>query len=233
VPKLLLKLNGAVLRELPLEKDEITVGRAPDNDLVIDSPAVSSRHCRIVRAAGEVRVEDLDSTNGTFVNGKRVLKSSLRPNDVIGLAKHALLFVDETAPPPAAAPVAEATPAPIQGAAPGTAPAPGVPRRRAEGGAGLRALRGAVGPEQHELKGISTYIGKADRAQVRIQGGGLFSRAPDLAAVIHQRPEGFVLTALEAGYPKVNGQPVAKSAPLKDGDIIECGATTLQFFIKE
>jgi len=82
------------------------------------------------------------------------------------------------------------------------------------------------------LKGLSTYIGKSDRVQVQIKGSGLFGSAPEVAASIHRKPDGFVLSAVKNGYPVVNGASVSGQVPIKDGDIIECGGTTLQFFFK-
>ena len=95
MPKLLLKFNAAVIKEIPFEKESLSVGRKPDNDIVVDNPAISGHHCRILRQGDGYYVEDLDSTNGTYVNEKRVKKTGLRNNDVIGIAKHALVFVSE------------------------------------------------------------------------------------------------------------------------------------------
>src|SRR5262249_40988389 len=109
MPKLLLKFNAAVIKEVPLNKGGVTVGRKPDNDVVIDNPAISGHHCKITFEGRTYYVEDLDSTNGTYVNQKRVKKSGLHANDVVGIAKHALVFMDEAvseegAPAPAPAP---------------------------------------------------------------------------------------------------------------------------------
>ena len=72
MPKLLLKFNAAVIKEIPFDKASLAVGRKADNDIVIDNPAISGHHCRISVQGGTYFVEDLDSTNGTFVNGSRV-----------------------------------------------------------------------------------------------------------------------------------------------------------------
>jgi hypothetical protein len=97
----------------------------------------------------------------------------------------------------------------------------------------LRVLRGVVDKTEYELSGMSTYIGKSDRVQVPIKGSGLFSSAPEVAASIHRKAEGYVLVAVTDGYPKVNGSPVSGSVALNEGDLIECGATTMQFGLKE
>ena len=102
--KLLLKFNAAVIKEIPFDKDSISVGRKSDNDIPIDNPAVSGHHCKISRQGGTYFVEDLESTNGTFVNEKRIKKSGLHHNDIVGIAKHSLVFVEDVPPPPVAAP---------------------------------------------------------------------------------------------------------------------------------
>src|SRR5271165_5170299 len=104
MPKLVLKFNAAILKEYDIEKTSIAVGRKPDNDIVIDNPAVSGHHCRITLAGDTFFVEDLNSTNGVFVNGKKVMKAGLKDNDVVGVVKHALVFLDDRPAAAAAAP---------------------------------------------------------------------------------------------------------------------------------
>jgi predicted component of type VI protein secretion system len=239
MPKLLLKFNAAVIKEIPFEKESLSVGRKPDNDIVVDNPAISGHHCRILRQGDGYYVEDLDSTNGTYVNEKRVKKTGLRNNDVIGIAKHALVFIaeapaeagDATAPPAAADATmmisaekqAELVAASSDAAKPGEKQKVGW----------VRVLRGVVGEPEYELKGMSTYIGKSDRVHIPIKGTGLFGSAPEVAASIHRKPEGYVLVAVTDGYPVVNGMKVSGSALLKEGDIIDCGATTMQFDLRD
>ncbi len=238
MPKLLLKFNAAVLKEIPLDKDPLSVGRKPDNDIVIDNPAISGHHCKIFRQGEGYYLEDLDSTNGTFLNEKRVMKSGLHDTDVIGLAKHALIFVEdkpaEPPPPPPPPPAADKTVVLSVGQqqerAKASVAANNKPKERI---GGLKVLKGIVGQVEYDLKGLSTYIGKSDRVQVPIQGTGLFKSAPEVAASIHRKPEGYVLVAVKEGYPVVNGTAVSGQVVLNDGDLIDCGATTMQFFLKE
>jgi len=241
MPKMLLKFNAAVIKEIPFEKDSLSVGRKPDNDIVIDNPAISGHHCRISVQGGTYFVEDLESTNGTFVNEKRIKKSGLHHNDVVGLAKHALVFIEDA--PPEAPKTAPAAPEPAADATMMISPQKqaelvAAATSAAKSGATerpgwLRVLKGAVGPAEYELKGMSTYIGKSDRVQVPIKGSGLFGSAPEVAASIHRKPEGFVLVAVTDGYPVVNGAKVSGSVVLKEGDIIECGATSMQFELRD
>ncbi|MFA6319230.1 MAG: FHA domain-containing protein [Elusimicrobiota bacterium] len=226
--KFLLKFNAAVIKEIPMTKDSLTVGRKADNDVVIDNPAVSGHHCKISVQGGTCFVEDLDSTNGTYVNEKRIKKSGLHHNDVVGVARHALVYIEESAAS-ATAPI-PAVPAPS--AAPEAGAAPAVKDAVQKLGV-LKVLKGAVGPTEYELKGMSTYIGKSDRVQVPIKGSGIFGSAPEVAASIHRKPDGYYLLAIEEGYPTINGSKVSGSVLLNDGDIVECGGTTIQFNLKD
>ena len=100
--KLILSMDGLVLKEIPLAKERTTIGRKPHNDIQIDNLAVSGEHAVIVTILNDCFLEDLGSTNGTLVNGNPVKKHFLQNNDVVELGKYRLKFVGE-APLPAAA----------------------------------------------------------------------------------------------------------------------------------
>jgi pSer/pThr/pTyr-binding forkhead associated (FHA) protein len=232
MPKFLLQFEGAVIKEIQA-KDEITVGRRPDNDVVIDNPAVSGRHCKIVRTGDTYFVEDLNSTNGVFLNAKKIIKSGLQNNDVIGIAKHALKFIDDRPQPaPAAAAPAKSASADAtmmispqkqqELAAAATSAAQKKP-------AIVRVTKGVVNQLEFELKNRSTYIGKSDHVQIKIKGTGLFGSAPESAAMIAHHQDGYFLIPVKEGYVKLNGRPVHQKELLKDGDVIQAGGTTLRF----
>ena len=96
--KLILSMDGLVLKEIPLTKERITIGRKPHNDIQIDNLAVSGEHAAIVTILNDSFLEDLGSTNGTVVNGNPIKKHFLQNNDVVELGKYKLKFVGETAP---------------------------------------------------------------------------------------------------------------------------------------
>ena len=232
MPKFLLQFEGAVLKEIPV-KDEITVGRKPDNDVVIDNPAVSGHHCKILRVGDSFYVEDLHSTNGVFLNAKKVVKSGLQNNDVIGIAKHALKFIDDRPEP---APTASTSV--VKSSADATmAISPQKQQELANGAtsaaqkkpAVIRVLKGVVDREEFELKNRSTYIGKADHVQIKIKGTGLFRSAPESAAMIAHHQDGYFLIPVKEGYVKLNGRPLNQKQLLKDGDLIQAGRTTMKF----
>jgi pSer/pThr/pTyr-binding forkhead associated (FHA) protein len=88
--KIELKFKDSVLKTIVLDKEVITIGRHSDNDIHIDSLSVSSQHARIVKYHKKYIIEDLDSTNGTFLNKKRISKEKLSDNDVLTIGKHTL-----------------------------------------------------------------------------------------------------------------------------------------------
>src|SRR6185436_942795 len=96
--KLILSMDGLVLKEIPLTKERTTLGRKPHNDIQIDNLAVSGEHAVIVTILNDSFLEDLGSTNGTVVNGSPIKKHFLQNNDVIELGKYKLKFVGEAAP---------------------------------------------------------------------------------------------------------------------------------------
>src|SRR6202051_3921303 len=96
--KLIMSLDNAVIREVPLDKERFTIGRKPHNDIQIDNLAVSGEHAVIVTILSDSFLEDLGSTNGTVVNGNAIKKHFLQNNDVVELGKYKLKFVGEAAP---------------------------------------------------------------------------------------------------------------------------------------
>ena len=100
--KLILSMDGLVLKEIPLTRERTSIGRKPHNDIQIDNLAVSGEHAVIVTILNDSFLEDLGSTNGTVVNGNPIKKHFLQNNDVIELGKYKLKFVGEAAPAAAA-----------------------------------------------------------------------------------------------------------------------------------
>ncbi len=219
MPKLLLKFESAVIKEINLDKPSFTIGRKPDNDIVLEHTTVSGHHCKVYSAGGTFFVEDLGSTNGTFLNGKKVLKSGLRQNDSIGIVKYALVFVEDGTKEGDVS----ANTSGIKSVSPKT-------QKRVK--AFLEVLEGAVDKQEYEITATSTYIGKSNQANIPIKGSGIFGGAPDMAAVITMRPDGFFLMPIKEEFAKHNGNPLKTKITLQDDDIIEAGGTKFRFFIK-
>ncbi len=235
--KVFLKFNSAIIKEYLLDKDEITFGRKLTNDISIDHPTVSGFHGKIKKVGDHFVVEDLNSTNGTFINGRRVKEGQIKDKDQIGVAGHILDFhADDKSAPSTDSPVSN-------GPKPATAPAKtpdslsseiqkeisrknsGAPASSATGV--VRIIAGGVnGQTEVNLKDLVTYIGTTDQAMIKIKG----FLAPSLAAAISKRPEGYFLKAVKQGYPKVNGVAVNEQVLLENGALIEVGGTNMVFY---
>jgi predicted component of type VI protein secretion system len=215
MPKLMIKFEAAFMKEVKLEQPSYTLGRKPDNDIVLDNPAVSGHHCKFYESGGTWFVEDLNSTNGTFVNGKKVFKAGLKHGDSIGLVKYTIIYAGDEAPAPAA-----------------EIPLPAQKEKTPKGS--LEVLENPADErKEFELTALSTYIGKSAQASIPYKSGGLFGGGPELAAVITMRPEGYYLNPIKEGYAKYNGSPLNEKVMLKDDDTIEVGSTRFRFFIKK
>src|SRR3954469_11463499 len=149
MPKMIVSIDGVVIKEVQLTKDRTTLGRRPYNDIVIDNLAVSGEHAVLAMSGAEVYLEDLNSTNGTYINGKAVKKQLLANNDTVEIGKYKIKFIHEQAPgfggaektvilkPGAILPPIKPPAAPAVGGAPAAHP-PAPPRR------GRRARRTCV-----------------------------------------------------------------------------------------
>ena len=98
MPKLILSMDGLVLKEVELTKERTTIGRRPHNDIIIDNLAVSGEHAVLITILNDSFIEDLGSTNGTTVNGQPIKKHFLQPNDTVELGKYKLKFVADAKP---------------------------------------------------------------------------------------------------------------------------------------
>lgn len=106
MPKMIISLDGVVLKEVQLTKDRTSLGRRPYNDIVIDSMAVSGEHAVLQMSDREGYIEDLNSTNGTYVNGKTVKKQLLQNGDTVEIGKYKIQYVNEAHQAGAAQPAA-------------------------------------------------------------------------------------------------------------------------------
>lgn len=217
--KMIVSIDGVVIKEVQLTKERTMLGRRPYNDIVIDNLAVSGEHAVMHMTEHEVEVEDLGSTNGTYVNGKAIKRQVLRNGDTIEVGKYKIRFLQEEAdggyektmifkpgmvPPPLAPRPAAAAPA----AAPATASA-------APLSAVIRVLSGAAAGREVALTKVVTTIGKPGVA----------------VASITRRHHGFVLAHVEGpDTPMHNGTRIGQApVPLHTGDMLELAGTEMQF----
>src|SRR5687767_12353811 len=102
--KLILQFEGVTLKECAVGSQPVEIGRLPDNAVMIDNAAVSNRHARVFREGDHYVIEDLQSTNGTFVNEKPATRQRLEHGDVVLVGKHKLIFEEGDAGGTATAP---------------------------------------------------------------------------------------------------------------------------------
>ncbi len=235
--KLVLSFNGETIREFKLDQEITTIGRKADNDIHIDNLAVSGNHAKVLTILNDSFIEDLDSTNGTYINGEIIGKYALMNGDVIAIGKHELKYMNETAgagagdfektliirPDAAGMPVQEEADAELEQsivkiasdlASAGAAGAEG------PGEACLKLLSGANNGKELKLTKILTTLGKPG-VQV---------------AAITRRPTGYYLIVVDAASsptnPLVNGVEIGKEAqPLKSGDEIDVAGVEMRFFL--
>jgi len=231
--KLLLKFKEAVVKEISLDKDTITIGRKAENEIVIDNQAVSSRHAQIKKEGDSVFIEDANSLNGTYVNGQKIQKCELYNGDVILIGVHTIEIVsdkirdtdskgfavrgrsmDETMV------IAPEDQKKILAA---------VDKEKPELIGGFLVIEGSTDRRDYLLKERVTTIGKEDAAGIHLKG--FF--APKVAALVNRRKEGYFITPAGGKSLKVNGQEIDAKRDLKDGDIIETSGLKMQFYIKE
>lgn len=255
--KLILSVDGQVLKEHVLSKERTLIGRKPHNDIQIDNLAVSGEHAAIITILNDSFIEDLGSTNGTMVNGKPIKKHFLQANDVIEIGKHKLKYFND-APSQASAADFEKTmiirspakpAAPPPAAAPAAPAAPAAERVTSDTVTNMKAMapevvKAAPPPQQPTAHADHAPL---PEAAIQVLSGAAAGRTLDLTknlttigkpglqvAVITKRPNGYFITHVEgASYPTLNGASLGATAhPLADHDMIEIAGVKMEFFFK-
>jgi predicted component of type VI protein secretion system len=251
--KLILSMETTMLKEIPLTKERTTIGRKPHNDIQIDNLAISGEHAVVITILNDSFLEDLGSTNGTFVNGQSVKKHFLVNGDTIELGKYRLKFVSEVpqqtaasdfertmilrpgsaqkpaADPATASPVASAPAAAAPAAAAAhTSTSPGMAAQAAPAAAAAAAPAAPLGAIQL-LSGANA--GKEMELTKTLTTLG---KPGVQVVVIARRPHGYFITHVEgASFPVVNGKTLdAQAHLLADHDVIELAGIKMEFFLK-
>lgn len=232
--RLILSLDSQVLAEYNMGKERYTIGRLPDNDVRIDNPAVSGHHALIINILNDSFLEDLNSTNGTYVNGRLIKKHALQHGDVITTGHHQLRFVDSQSSdadadefektmviqpsesmqdrvrriklPPLAAANGHG------GSVGNGVGSPALPKAR------LQVLSGSFAGRELELVKTLTTLG---RPGVQV-------------AAITRRADGYYIVHVDGvadSYPHVNDEPIGpKARRLTDNDVITLAGVKMGFF---
>jgi predicted component of type VI protein secretion system len=216
--RLLLKKGVELLGEFELRR-RVTLGRKADNDILINDPAVSGHHAVIEMHQGHFRLHDLDSTNGTHLNGRKVQRTGLRNGDEIRLGSHSLHYSGPDAPPSfmdtmilelnaRGAPSSERVQKAL--AAAGASPADAGNGRKAR----LEILTGPNAGEVVPLEGPLTTVGLSGKQ----------------VAAVSRRRDAFFVVPIDGGPPTVNGKDSGpRSIRLKDRDEIEIAGVRMAF----
>jgi pSer/pThr/pTyr-binding forkhead associated (FHA) protein len=220
MPRLVLSLDGVVLREVSLTKDRTTIGRRSHNDVVIDNLAVSGEHAVMIANGDDTYLEDLGSTNGTTVNGQPIKKHLLQSGDTVEIGKYRLRYqIEGAANDDNGVDIDTSQPLRREFYGPGPTTIqvrqPGVPEVAAPAAASIKILTGAnAGRELALIKALTTV-----------------GRPGHQVAVITRRPTGYFVAHVEGEiFPMVNGQNLGSAAhPLHHGDVIELAGVQMEF----
>jgi hypothetical protein len=206
MPQLIASVEGVEIKHVYLQKDRTTLGRNADNDIVLDNMLVSGHHCAFeLRGLADVFVEDLRSTNGTYINGKMVKRQKLNDGEVIAIGNFRIQFLSESAQPSGFSETMtmKLDPAGMPASAHGV----------------FQVLNGSsAGLEMPVVKAVTTF-GKPGVSVV---------------AVSHRR-DGYYVAHLDgASEPLLNGGSIgARPVMLSDGDVLELASTKMVFLLKD
>jgi pSer/pThr/pTyr-binding forkhead associated (FHA) protein len=202
MPKMIVSIEGVVVREVRLSKDRTTLGRRPYNDVVFDNLAVSGEHAVVSVMDGEYAIEDLNSTNGTFVNGRSVTRHTLRHGDAIEIGKYRVKFYQDNR---------EDDHDRVTMVDDGIALLSNEPKDHGR----LLVLNGNAAGKAVTLSKPTTTIGKPTQAVISIS----------------KQAHGHSVAFVEGVTPvKLNGEALtAQGSPLQTGDLIEIGGVQMQF----
>lgn len=252
--RLVLSLDSQVMAEYNMNKERYTIGRLPDNDIRIDNAAVSGHHSLIINILNDSFLEDLNSTNGTYVNGKLIKKHALQHGDVITVGHHQLRFVEDDEQQdefektmviqPSARPVEKLRTAVGQH----SQVIDGEPTQAPVAAAAAEA---AVASNSHTGKSRVLADGAAalKKAKLQVLSGAFAGRELEITkalttlgrpgvqvAAITRRGEGYYIVHVDSGkvddYPLVNGSPIgAQAMKLNDNDVIQLAGVKMGFFL--
>ena len=256
--RLILSLDSQVLAEYNMSKERYTIGRLPDNDVRIDNPAVSGHHSLIINILNDSFLEDLNSTNGTYVNGKLIKKHALQHGDVITIGHHQLRFADQQTSDAEqdefektmVIPVGQQNIAQLAKAEEAAAAAAAAEAVDVKVDVSVKMPEPEPPAHTSTAAGVdaSTAPNALPSAKLQVLSGAFAGRELELTkalttlgrpgvqvAAITRRPEGYYVVHVESGeegdYPLVNGQPIgAQARKLADNDVLQLAGVKMGFF---
>ena len=253
MPKIVLSMDGLVLKEIALDKSRISVGRKPHNDIQIDNLAISGEHAAITTILNDAFLEDLNSTNGTYVNGQSVKKCALKDGDIIELGKYRIKFIKDAVQPDATSTFDKPFSVPPEFAATQTATLRSASDTVVVGGF-AESPTATHGAASNGVLSASASLNSSwaqpepvppvATGVVQILSGRNAGRELELSkslttlgkpgvqvAVIARRPNGYSINHVEgAQVPLLNGRPISGQVQaLADNDVIEIAGVAMRF----
>ena len=214
--KIFVTLDDNLIKVVPLLKERMTLGRRPYNDIVVDNLAVSGEHAALQAIGNEYYIEDLNSTNGTFINGKKIKRQILHAGDAIEIGKYTIKYANDVVDPKAVDPSNGKDGDDVQDKMPSDDKLNLFEQTRfAEIYVAIKILSGTSTGKEMPLVKVVTTIGKPGEAVIAIT----------------KRPKSYVVAHVEgASRPMLNGVSFGIDAvPLKNGDLFELAGTAMQF----
>ncbi|HEX7081878.1 MAG TPA: FHA domain-containing protein [Gammaproteobacteria bacterium] len=255
MPRLILSLDGQTLAEYNMTKERYTVGRLPDNDIRIDNAAVSGHHSLLINILNDSFLEDLNSTNGTYVNGKLIKKHALQHGDVITVGHHQLRYVDDRADQAPEDEFEKTMVIEPSGRMEKQVAKAARVAEAAAASASLRAVPSSAAKPAKEFSPTATqevdpaHVPVLPLAKLQVLSGSFAGRELALTkalttlgrpgvqvAAITRRQEGYFIVHVESGkdedYPRVNGMSIGPQArKLQDNDVIQLAGVKMGFFM--
>jgi pSer/pThr/pTyr-binding forkhead associated (FHA) protein len=227
--KLVLNFNGEVVRVYELDKEVLSIGRNPDNDIHINNLAASGNHAKVLTILNDSFIEDLDSTNGTFIGDNKISKYALQNGDSIIIGEHELKYLNADA---------ECGESQFEKTM--------IMRSESEGLAKTKQAEQELSKSAGKITGDFTSTGGPGNAKLQLISGNNAGKElqlnkilttlgkPDVqTAAITRRPTGYFLIVVDAGndnkMPLVNDTEIDKKRPLADGDVIEVAGVQMSF----
>jgi hypothetical protein len=239
MPKLILSMDGLVLKEIALTKERTSIGRKPVNDIQIDNLSISGQHAVITHILGDAFLEDINSTNGTYVNGQPVKKHVLHNNDVIELGKYRIKYLSDASTQSVSATelIDTATLKPFDiGTVEAVEPLPsGTQAARTTVPSPIRAETSSIGHLLEHVGVIQVLNGVNAGQELELSKSVTTLGKPGhQVAVIMRREQSYFITHVEGRvYPSINGEQIDTDArKLNDYDIIEIAGVKMKFFLR-
>lgn len=242
MPEIIVKLGERIVNRYRFDKDVMSIGRARDNDVVIENLSVSRNHARIKREGEEYILTDLNSANGSMVNGHRVSKAAIRNNDILTIGKHNLVFleVEETryVEQPASSPSSSRSssaapqakkPARYPSRSPVITPTASASSSFDSGSTRMvgvfTIMEGRQKGREYRVAEDEVAIGRSTRNPIRIYDW----QASSSHAVIRREGSGYIIRDMDSWHGTIVNDQKVGEAKLRNGDKVQIGDTVLAF----